>query len=147
MCIRDSARRLSHLANKKNIQQCAAKPVLCWNVCYVFVFYRNGGTRSVGWVLKTAYRSARMSLLQVWRLGVVWSVQPVVGSASPSWFSQSSLIQPVNWLAGSAIQRSKSMVSHTKYLSSARCWITSLYGPFFELAHTCAIFPMYDSSM
>ena len=51
----------------KNIQQCATKPVLCWNVCYVFVFYRNGGTRSIGWVLKTAYRSAHCGLqVQVW---------------------------------------------------------------------------------
>ena len=34
---------------KKDIQQSAAKSVECWNDCYVFcVFYRNGGTRSVG---------------------------------------------------------------------------------------------------
>ena len=52
------------------------------------------------------------------------------------------LVQPVNWLAGAASQRSNSMVSHTKYFKRAKNWIVSLYGPFFELAHICAIFPM-----
>ena len=53
------------------------------------------------------------------------------------------LVQPVGYqLAGAASQRSNSMVSHTKYFKRAKHWIVSLYGPFFELAHICAIFPM-----
>ena len=59
-----------------------------------------------------------------------------------SWFSQSIgwLVQPANEFRGP--QRSNSITSHTKYLKSTENWIDSLYGPFFELAHICAIFPM-----
>ena len=59
--------------------------------------------------------------------------------------SFSWLLQPVNELCGH--QRSNSIASHTKYFRSPVRWMVSEYGPFLELAHTCATLPMKLSSM
>ena len=91
--------------------------------------------------LKTAYGSAH------WK-------KPCRSSGTTSLFLPGQFPRLSGWCsrwaprqAGSASQRSNSMLSHTKYFRRASNWIVSLYGPFFELAHISAIFPMYDSSM
>ena len=44
-------------------------------------------------------------------------------------------------------QSCNSTASHTKYFRSPVRWMVSEYGPFLELAHICATFPMKLSSM
>ena len=62
--------------------------------------------------------------------------------AGPACQSGNCLAGSAGQFVGSASQMSNSMASHTKYFKSVQNWIDSLYGPFFELAHTCANFPI-----
>ena len=136
----NNARRLRHRAKRafSGVQRGR------WRVCLVFyLFWYQIGWQPVGCKLKTAYISAHWKNLSFERYG---NYLPFHFPRLSGWCSL-WLVQPVNWLAGSASQRSNSMHSHTKYFKSAKNWIVSLYGPFFELTHVCTIFPMYGSSM